>query len=170
MTQMRRVILLRHAKSSWADPDQEDHDRPLNRRGRLAAPLIGAWLREMGAVPDLVLCSSAARAIETWERSGLEGALKVAPKLYHADPATMLEALRAAPDDARRVMLVGHEPGIGNFARKLSGPDAPSGCRRAFEKFPTAAAAILDLDLAHWADAGWSGARFTAFGMPRELV
>jgi phosphohistidine phosphatase len=171
---MKRVILLRHAKSSWTDPDMEDHDRPLNQRGRLAAPLTGAWLAERGFAPDHVICSSSARTVETWARlrPALPGAPDptIEPRLYHADPTTTLAVLRGAPDAAATVLLLGHEPGIGAFARRLSTPDVPAGCARAFAKFPTAAAAVIDLPVDRWADAAFGTGRFHAFAVPRELV
>lgn len=170
---MRRLILLRHAKSSWDDPTLDDHDRPLNRRGKAAAPLIGAWLADRGFAPDHVVCSSSARTRETWAR--LAPALPAAPepqlepRLYHADPETMLDLLREAPETARAVMLIGHEPGIGAFARRMASAVVPPECARAFEKFPTAAAAVIDLDAARWRDAGFGAGRFHAFATPRDL-
>ncbi|TVQ58087.1 MAG: histidine phosphatase family protein [Rhodobacteraceae bacterium] len=174
MAGMRRVILLRHAKSSWADPDLADHDRPLNKRGRHAAPLIGAWLADRGFIPDHVICSSSARTVETWGL--LRPALRVAPapeiepRLYHADPDAMLDLLRGAPDAAQTVMLIGHEPGIGAFAERLSAPGAPPGCARAFAKFPTAAAAVIDLPVSRWAETELGAGRFHAFATPRDLA
>ena len=91
---MKTVILLRHAKSSWTDPALADHDRPLNDRGRGAAPAMGEWLARRDLVPDLVVCSSAVRARETVERmaSAVPGMPRavIEPRLYHAEPAAML--------------------------------------------------------------------------------
>lgn len=171
---MKRLILFRHAKSSWADEALDDHDRPLNERGRLAAPLMGAWLARKGFVPDHVLCSSSARTRETWE--GARGAFAVGPepaiepRLYHADPATMLGLLRGAPGAAQCVAMIGHQPGIGAFARKLAGPDVPASCARAFAKFPTAACAVMDFDAESWEAVGFGTGRFHSFATPRELV
>jgi phosphohistidine phosphatase len=171
---MRRLILFRHAKSSWADPDLDDHDRPLNDRGRLAAPLMGAWLAGRGWRPDHVLCSSSLRTRQTWAAAA--GAFDappeptVEPELYHADPATMLARLRAAPADAATVAMIGHQPGIGAFARRLSDGDTPPRCARAFAKFPTAACAVIDFDAADWASVAFGTGRFHAFAAPRELV
>ncbi len=170
---MRRLILLRHAKSSWSDIDLHDHDRPLSLRGRLAAPLIGAWLAEQGYTPDHVMCSSSRRTIETWARARLMLAAPdpvIDPKLYHAGPEILLHALRAVPDAAASVMIVGHQPGIGAFARKLANATTPPGCARAFCKFPTAACAVLDLSAQTWSEAAFGSARFHGFAIPRELV
>lgn len=170
---MSRLILLRHAKSSWADPETLDHDRPLNARGRAAAALMGGWLAKRNDIPDHVLLSDSARTIETWAlaRTALpqapEGALT--PRLYHAAPETMLSVLRTAPASAHCVLLIGHQPGISALARKLSNGSAPPACTRAFTRFPTGAAAVLDFEIADWTQAEWGGARFTAFAAPREI-
>lgn len=171
---MRRLILFRHAKSAWDDPEAADHDRPLAPRGRAAAPLMGAWLAERGYAPDHVLLSDSARTRETWAlaREALPGAPQgtIVARLYHADPATMLSVLRTAPAQAATVAMVGHQPGIGGFARMLANGKTSASCARAFKHFPTAAVAVLELDINDWADADWGGARFTAFACPRELV
>lgn len=171
---MKRLILFRHAKSSWADEALDDHDRPLNERGRLAAPLMGAWLARRGYAPEHVLCSSSERTRETWARASgaFEGPPEPAidPRLYHADPATMLALLRAAPAPARCVAMIGHQPGIGGFARKLAGAEVPASCARAFTKFPTAACAVIDFDADDWAGVGFGAGRFHSFATPRELV
>jgi phosphohistidine phosphatase len=171
---MKRLILFRHAKSSWTEPDLDDHDRPLNERGRLAAPLMGAWLAARGFAPDHVICSSSLRTRETWERA--RGALphapdpEIAPRLYHADPETMLALLRAAPPAAGTVAMIGHQPGIGAFARKLANASTPPGCARAFQKFPTAACAAIDFEAEDWSAVAFGTGRFHAFGAPRDLV
>jgi phosphohistidine phosphatase len=174
MLSMKRLILLRHAKSAWTDPDLDDHDRPLNQRGRLSAPLMGAWLAERGFVPDAVLSSSSARTVETWARA--RTALPDAPDatvdagLYHADPARMLVAIHAAPPEAGTLLLIGHQPGIGALTRRLSSPDAPATCTRAYQKFPTAACAVIDFDTDRWSDIAWGTGRFHSFAVPREQV
>ena len=171
---MKTLILLRHAKSSWDDPDLEDHDRPLNKRGRGAAPVIAAWLAERGHVPDRIVCSSSLRTQETVER--MRDALPdlpdpvIEPGLYHADPARMMELVRAQPDEANGVMLVGHQPGLSAFARMLAGGKVRPGCSRAFEHFPTAAAAVLTAQTEIWADIAPRTARFVEFAKPRELA
>ena len=171
---MKRVILFRHAKSSWGDPDIEDHDRPLNQRGRLAAPLMGAWLAERGYRPDLVLCSSSLRTVETWAlaRRCLPQApeAEVVPALYHADPARMLAVVQELPETVTTALLVGHQPGIGAFARRLAGADTPATCTRAYQKFPTAACAVIDFDGPGWDTVAFGAGRFHSFAIPRELV
>ncbi|MGI9509773.1 MAG: SixA phosphatase family protein, partial [Geminicoccaceae bacterium] len=113
---MRRLLLLRHAKSSWDQRDQEDVQRPLAPRGRQAAPLIGRHLSGQGLVPDLVLCSTAERARQTlalvraeWDRADGEGAaVEMRASLYLAPPGEMLAALRRLDDATESVMIIGH--------------------------------------------------------------
>ena len=170
---MKKVILLRHAKSSWDDADLDDHDRPLNKRGRTASPVIGEWLTRKKHVPDLVLCSTATRARDTLKRLKLPKAasrpVEFIPKLYHASPETMLEILRRGDNAVDTVMLVGHQPGMGAMARLMS-DHATARCKRAFEHFPTAAAAVLEIDVSRWKDVGYGMANFIDFAKPRELM
>jgi phosphohistidine phosphatase len=171
---MRKVILLRHAKSSWSDPAIDDHDRPLNRRGKAAAPLIGRWLAERCHVPDTVLCSSSRRTRQTVDRmrcSPLElPEPAIERELYHASPEQMLDRVRELPDDCRTVMLVGHNPGLGSLVRKMSDGRENRRCRRAYEHFPTGAAAVLEFDLDNWSNVDFGKARFVDFASPRELM
>lgn len=169
---MKRVILVRHGKSSWDDPTLDDHDRPLNARGKRAAPLTGAWLAKKGLAPDAVLCSSSKRTRQTAKR--LAEALPLPEPviergLYHAAPVEMRDRLTVLDTALETVMVIGHQPGIGALARKLSGGKARPRCARAFEHFPTAAAAVLEFDIDDWSDLEWATGRFVDFAMPREL-
>ncbi|MEO0361669.1 MAG: histidine phosphatase family protein, partial [Pseudomonadota bacterium] len=118
---MRRLLIMRHAKSDWGGHGLADHDRPLNRRGRLAAALMGAFLREDGLRPDLALVSSALRTRETWELMGLDAPTETLAVLYHAAPDAIFAAARRAPDDARTVLILGHQPGLQAAANALIG-------------------------------------------------
>ena len=150
---MKKVILLRHAKSSWDDPTLDDHDRPLNKRGRAAAPVIGAWLEYRNHKPDMVLCSSAARTRETVH--GVQQSMPRLPspvveaELYHASPGDMRARLSQLPDDVECVMIVGHQPGLGALARRLADGQEPdmelSGFKAlmAFDKTESATAKAL---------------------------
>jgi phosphohistidine phosphatase len=165
---MRRLIVMRHAKSSWAEPNQRDLDRPLNKRGRRSAGLIGDWLKASGYRPQLALVSSARRAQETW--AGVVASVGGAettylPELYHADPEAMLASLRRAPD-VETVLMLGHQPGIGPFAAHLLA-DPPADPE--FAKYPTAATAVIDFDLAGWGQTAWGSGRLAAFVVPRLL-
>lgn len=160
---MKTLILLRHAKSSWDDPAQADHDRPLNARGRAAAPLVAGWLAAQGHRPDLVLCSSAARTRETVARMPGLPLPVIEARLYHADPAMILRVL-AEVQGADCVMIVGHQPGLGELARALSPPPAM------LAEFPTAAAAVFSFDIAEWSEARPGTALLAGFIAPRMLV
>lgn len=156
---MLRLILLRHAKSDWGDPALPDHDRPLNDRGRRAAPLIGAWLRARPPLPDRVLVSDARRTRETWAGLGLPGEPTFRRDLYHAEAGT----IRAALPDAGCALLIGHNDGIAEAARRLchEPPDHPQ-----FHRFPTAACLILRFDGA----AEWGAGVVEGFIVPRDLA
>lgn len=170
---MRRLILLRHAKSSWADADMHDAARPLNERGRLAAVLMGAWLAEHDLFPDFALVSTARRTVETWAR--VKTGMAMAPPhasapIYMAEAATLLDILRGAPDDAATLLMLGHAPGMPDLMASLAG-EVAEGCARAFDKFPTASAAVLEFEgLDAWADAAPGAGRLTRFAHPKDLV
>ncbi|MEM0991127.1 MAG: histidine phosphatase family protein [Pseudomonadota bacterium] len=171
---MNKLILLRHAKSSWADPGLDDHDRPLNGRGRSAAPVIADWLAHRGHKPDVILSSSSARTRETVARMREKVASLPEPLveriLYHATPGEMLDRLNALPDRVNCALLVGHQPGLGSLVRKLADGHENRRCRRAFEHFPTAAAAVLEVPFASWQMLEFNSARFVDFAKPRELM
>lgn len=166
---MRRVILLRHAKSSWADAGQQDFDRPLNPRGRRAAATVGAWLAGQDIRPDAALVSAAQRTRETWSLLGpafADAPATFRPDLYHAEAAALLRALRGAPAEAETVMVVGHQPGIGETAVRLL-PDAPEDPD--YLRYPTAAVAVIDFDVADWEALAWGEGRLHAFATPARL-
>jgi phosphohistidine phosphatase len=148
----RRLILSRHSKSAWDDPLVEDHDRPLNARGRRAALELGEWLGSRGYEPVTVLCSTALRTRETWATVAI-APLEVTPKvefldaLYHASPDVMLKVLRGASGDT--VMMVGHNPGIAEFAAMLPAraPGHPD-----FARYPTSATLVVDFEVASWSE------------------
>jgi phosphohistidine phosphatase len=161
----RNLALMRHAKSSWDDPAQADHERPLNPRGRRAATRMGRYLRDEGIVPDLVLCSSARRARQTLELLSLGPRVDVSieEELYGAGAEAMLARLRRIGDAVSSVLLVGHNPGTQELALALTDEDPR------VVSFPTAALADLRLRSDTWADLGPGGATLHAFVMPRQL-
>lgn len=163
----RRLILIRHAKSSWDDPRLADHDRVLNSRGIRACADMGRWLAERGYQPGEALVSSAARTQETWYR--LSAALapvtvRTETRLYHADPETMLKVLRSAT--APVVAMVGHNPGIAEFAARLLrlAPDDSE-----FRRYPTAATLIADFPVDDWASLIPASGTVVEFVTPGEL-
>jgi phosphohistidine phosphatase len=177
---MLTLSLLRHAKSSWDKPGLDDYDRPLAKRGKKAAPEIGAALAAMGLRPDLVLCSGAVRARETLDL--------VLPKLgppppeivyddaiYMATPATLLARLRAIAASTewgtpRHVLLVGHNPGMEELALLLIGSGAADDTARMAEKFPTAAVAVVAFNAEDWSGIKPGAGRLEHFLTPKGLA
>jgi phosphohistidine phosphatase len=162
----KRLALVRHAKSSWADPEVADHERPLNARGRRAATVVGHALREAGLEPDLVLCSSATRTRETLELLELPATTDVLieDRLYGATASALLDRLRTVPAAVRSVMLLGHNPGVEELAATLV-----KDRRAAPERFPTAAVADLRLPIRTWTELEPRIARLHGFVVPRKL-
>jgi phosphohistidine phosphatase len=162
----RTLILTRHAKSSWDSPALNDHDRPLNKRGRKSATAIAEWLREHGWLPDEVLSSTSTRTRETWDRMGLQ-ADKVCfhRALYHAAPEDMLNELSGATEPT--VLMLGHNPGIAAFASRIV-RYAPDHAR--FHDYPTCATTVIRFDIHDWAHARWHSGDVQGFVIPRELL
>lgn len=169
---VHRLLLLRHAKSSWADPGVRDHDRPLNDRGRRGAVAMGDHLRAQGWIPDLVLCSSARRTCETAALLALPDALPVDIEhaLYLANPETVVERIRTVDESVGTVMVIGHNPTTEELALDLaSGATGdPDAIRRLGTKYPTGALAVLEIDR-QWSDLADRGAALTHFVSPRDL-
>lgn len=121
----RKLLVVRHAKSSWANPLQSDFERPLNDRGERDAPIMGQILKKAGMVPDLIISSTAKRAAQTAKKLAMElgydiKAIKWHEKLYHCIPAVFEEVLYEVGDDVKTVMIVAHNPGITDFVNELS--------------------------------------------------
>ncbi len=172
---MRTLLLLRHAKSSWDDPDLKDIDRPLAPRGMTAAPLMASYLATKGLRPDLVLCSPAARARQTWSlvarNFGDRIEVKELQGLYLGPPSRLLEAVRRAPDVAACVLLVGHNPGMEHLAMALSGPRSkPKALEKLRRKFPTAALAEIAFDAAAWSGVARGEGRLKRLVWPKDLA
>jgi phosphohistidine phosphatase len=167
-----RIHLLRHAKSSWDDPGLVDHDRPLAKRGRKASALLRDHLKSTGLAPDLVLCSSAVRAVQTLERlrDGLPAAIPVEVErgLYEAGAGGLLECLQALPEQVGSVLVVAHNPGIEDLAVGLAGAGDEAGRARMESKYPTGGLASLRFE-GRWPDLAPGAARLESFIMPREL-
>lgn len=163
-----RLILTRHAKSDWSTPEEPDHDRPLNARGRGQAPLIGRWLASRRDLPAKVLCSDATRTSETLDLilPELPTSPEVAldPNLYHAAPETILSAIRA--QHVPVLMVIGHNPGLAEAARRLAhaAPPYPR-----FTDFPTAATAVFDFTEDAWSQVDWGRGTLRDFVTPDDL-
>ena len=167
---MRRLLLLRHAKSSWDDPSLADRDRPLAARGHKAADRMAEHLRSNAPAVDLVLCSSALRTTETLEHIGRafgDAEMAVEDGLYGASADELLHRLRAVPNDADGVALIGHNPGIQDLATALAG--GGDDLERIRTKFPTGALAVLEFD-APWGELRIGGCRLVAFVTPKDLA
>lgn len=161
---MKTLLLLRHAKSSWADPGRDDHERALNGRGRRGAAAIGTWIAEAGLVPDQVLCSDATRTQETWARLGLPGTPTLMHDLYHASAEVMLDLVQSA--SGARVLLIGHNPGIAEFCDRLC-ETQPDHYR--FAQYPTGALTILTFEDADWSTVQWHSGKVAHFITPHDL-
>lgn len=166
------IHLLRHTKSSWDDPGLPDHDRPLAPRGRRAAERMGRHVAATGVAPDLVLCSSATRAVATWEeiRSGLPPGtpVEVSAELYEAGAASLLHRLNLLPETVGSVLIIGHNPAIEGLAIGLTSAGSAAAIDRMKTKYPTGALATLVIDAA-WADLAWESATLEGFVVPKEL-
>jgi phosphohistidine phosphatase len=179
--QNRALVLFRHAKSAW--PDVPDHERPLAGRGIRAAPVMGRWLRDAGLVPDLVLCSTARRARETWQlaQPGLAATPPVSfeDRIYGEDATELLALIREVPPTTGTLLLIGHNPAIEDLALMLTAPSPdpgvaghgatnPGNLDRMRAKFPTAAIAVLE-PAGTWDELAPGQARLTAFVTPHDL-
>lgn len=160
-----RLILMRHAKSSWGDPTLDDHQRVLNGRGRRSAEAIGSWLRGENVIPDQILVSSAARTKETCKRLDSEAETVVLDALYLASPGGMLEILKRA--SGATVLMLGHNPGTAWLARDLvaRAPEHPR-----FSNYPTCATLVVDFGIDDWKDLKPGTGKVIRFITPRELI
>ncbi|MFT7522106.1 MAG: phosphohistidine phosphatase [Kiritimatiellia bacterium] len=163
---VRRLIIMRHAKSSWQH-DLEDHQRPLNQRGRRAAPVIAAHLAQLGWRPEIVICSDSARTTETWrcmqEAFSPPCEVRFDHRLYLASVGTVRRVLAELPDETTTAMVLGHNPSSESYVEWLTGMPM---------QFTTANAALLQ-----WRGVGWqqalttpSGAELVALLRPKELA
>jgi phosphohistidine phosphatase len=170
---MRRLMLLRHAKSDWTKPGARDHERVLAPRGREAAPRIGAYMARHGLVPDLALCSTATRARATWD---LAAAAFVDPpstvyedRLYEVGAAALLDVVRETKPAVHLLLLVGHNPGLHDFAQRLIASGDVDMRQRLTEKFPTGALAVIDFPVDNWRKLHPRSGRLDRFVVPRML-
>lgn len=173
---MKTVYVLRHAKADQGDGSIGDHDRPLNARGREVAPRMGAYVKAKGYKPDLVLCSTARRTVETCElvRPSL-GDITVTfeAALYLAEARAIADRLRRLDDALGSVMVIGHNPGLEELADDLSqSPETPEEerfHRRLREKFPTCALAVITLPVKRWRDLKAAAGTLTDLMRPRDF-
>ena len=168
----KQLFVLRHAKSSWEDPGLDDHDRPLAPRGRRAVKLLGQHIHDSGITPDLVLCSSSRRTLETLESVAPGGEVLIEPELYAASASEIIERLRQVPDEVGSVMVIGHNPASQTLVLRLVGDD-PAGSDGSYlsdvqRKFPTGALATLSFNCA-WSELAPGRAQLAAYVRPKSL-
>ena len=167
---MRRLMLLRHAKAGPLVPGG-DLERPLAESGRTAAQGLGAYLAEHQLYPDLVLVSPARRTRETWDvlSASLEASVRVEPRLYDGDPERLLAIVQETEGAVRGLLLVGHNPGTAELARRLVGHGDRYAAARMAKGFPTAGLAVIDFAVEDWAEAGPVSGRLDRFVTPESL-
>ena len=166
---MKRLGLLRHAKSDWDDIGQRDFDRGLNDRGRRGARLIGEHIAAHGVPFDLVLASPAERVKATLIEAMPDKPVRYDPRIYLADVETLLDVLRSA-GDAESVLLAGHNPGMQDVLFALVPPARENDLfDEAAVKFPTAAFAVLELAIDDWASLTRDCGDLVHFQRPRDL-
>lgn len=170
MATTRTLVLVRHAKSAWG-LDLDDVERPLSGRGRRDAVAVGRFLAERRLAVDLVYCSPAERARQTWtlavEGGARAGELRSAPAVYEAFADDLLAVLRGTPDQHRMVMIIGHNPGLSELAALLTGGRGSTAARQRMEaKFPTSGVAVINFD-GDWSALRPGSAELESFDVPR---
>jgi phosphohistidine phosphatase len=161
----RTLYLARHAKSSWNDPHLADFERPLNDRGLKTAPQMGEFMRQSKLIPKLIVSSPATRARHTAqlfkEGGSFDAELTFDGRIYEASPRALREVVSEFDDKFESVMLVGHNPGLEGFIRYVSGELQP---------MPTAAVAVIELDLKHWSRIDADCCTLKGIHRPKELT
>ena len=171
---VKKVTLLRHAKSGWDDPVARDFDRPLNPKGKRAAQRIGQYLREQRIDFDHVIASPAVRVVETVEHLGEGATEKLSPswdkRLYLGSAASLLDVIQEADDAYGSLLLVGHNPGLEDLVLMMV-PDQPGDAARyqIEEKFPTASIAEISVPVDHWKDVRPNSGTISLLVRPRDL-
>ncbi|GGW62982.1 SixA phosphatase family protein [Streptomyces caelestis] len=167
---LRRLVVLRHAKSAWP-LDVADHDRPLAPRGRRDAPAAGQALAEAGSLPDLALCSTAVRARRTWELAAAEWGtpppVRYDRRLYAASPAGLLAVVHEVSAEVETLLLIGHNPGLEELILALADDGVDDTLERVRTKFPTSAIAVLSWYGTTWRALTPGAALLTSLTVPR---
>lgn len=175
---MLKLLLLRHAKSSWDDLDHSDHQRPLNKRGMKAAPEMGRYIVKQGLTPKLVLSSTATRARQTTQlvtkqfsaTTQDQTQIRFIDELYNFSGFhTPLNIIRDNGDHQSPLLLVGHNPTMEELAGELTGTGNSAARALMHEKYPTAALAVIDFDIPQWADLQTGIGTLVQFTRPRDL-
>lgn len=161
---MKILYVLRHAKSSWDNNSLSDFERPLNERGFETAPIMGEMMRDKDFVPEIIVCSTAKRAEQTArivkESAEFEAEIKFEDAIYEASVMTLLRIVSEIGDEFNSALIVGHNPGFENLVRVLSGKS---------ETMPTAALAVIDLEIESWNEAEADSGNLREFIRPKDL-
>lgn len=160
---MKNLILIRHAKSSWRDPDLQDIERPLNQRGKRDAPSMGRLLKERGLTPDLIVSSPARRACHTARKIAAEtgypkAAIRISEAVYMRGVDALVSLLCSLDDDSQRVYLIGHNPDLTDLANRLS--------NTYIDEMPTCAVASIDFPFDSWTRVGQEKGKLVLFERP----
>src|SRR4030088_3026599 len=174
---MRRLMLLRHSKTENDAPSGRDQDRRLDNRGRSDAAEIGGWIARHPPFSGLVLVLPAIRAHQTWEIAWKamkdlvpEPQDELVPDLYGADPAQLLQTIRdASSADPKRLMLIGHNPGMHELALALAGSGDAVARKALADNLPTSGLAVFDFEIDDWADVAFRRGRLALFVTPKLL-
>lgn len=162
---MKTLYLLRHAKSSWDDTTLSDLDRPLNARGLNAAPFMGALMKERGLTPEHIISSPATRARETAalvrDAADLKNEIEYDERIYNASVGALLSVIAEIDDRIKSVLIVGHNPGSEGLIQYLTG---------AIVSMPTAALAVIELDLKAWNSIGGMSGKLTDAIRPKDVA
>jgi phosphohistidine phosphatase len=174
---MRRLMLLRHAKTENRAPSGRDQDRRLDKRGRDDAAEIGGWIGRHPPFPDSVLVSPAVRAQQTWDivweaikDLSREPQVELLPELYGADPSQLLQTIRtASATDPKRLMVVGHNPGMHELALALADSGDAAGRKALADNLPTSGLAVFEFAVDSWEDVAFRRGRLVQFVSPKLL-
>jgi len=164
---MLQLTLIRHAKSSWDNPALDDFDRPLNKRGKKSAPLMGKIIRKRGLVFDQIVSSPAVRAITTArliakKLAYREQAIQQREELYGASGDELLECVNALDDEYQKIALVAHNPGLTDLCNQLTG--------ESIANLPTCAIAVIEFDLDDWRAVDRDTGRLALYEYPRKYA
>jgi phosphohistidine phosphatase len=164
---MKKLYFVRHAKSSWDEPDLSDFDRPLNDRGKRDAPRMAKRLKEKEVAPDLMLSSPAKRALSTCEKISEvlgypKAAIKTDRRLYHASADEILQVLRELPATCDEVIVFGHNPGLTEFVNEFSNDD------RYIPNVPTCGIVFYKIDVSDWRHLDWKKGHLQFFDYPKS--
>ena len=164
---MKKLFIVRHAKSSWDYPELSDFDRPLNKRGKKNAPEMGQRLANKNVKPDALITSPAKRAAATARRIAeaisfpLKDIIKE-PQLYHGSTRNMINVLQGVDDKIESLMIFGHNPGLTDLTNYLSGSD--------IYNIPTCGIAEVDFNVAFWADLEGNAGTLVSFDYPKKVL